>query len=72
MDLTGLERDSLSRLAVEPWSSPPLFDHSLLARLVEAKLVTAGCAPNGAIWYEITDEGSAEVRGGEGGAGPST
>lgn len=72
MDLTGLERDFLSRLAVAPWGSPPLFDHSLVARLVEAGLVTAGCAPSGAIWYEITEEGLAVVRGGQGGAGCST
>lgn len=72
MDLTGLERDFLSRLAVEPWASPPLFDHSLLARLIEARLVTAGCAPNGAIWYEITDEGLAEVRGRRASAPPPT
>ena len=61
MELNGLERDFLSRLAVEPWASPPLFDHTLVARLVEARLVTAGCAPSGAIWYEITDEGLAAV-----------
>jgi hypothetical protein len=53
------------------WASPPLFDHSLLARLVEARLVTAGCAPTGAIWYEITDEGLAAVRD-QRSAGPST
>lgn len=72
MDLTGLERDVLSRLAAEPWASPLLFDHSLLARLVEAKLITAGCAPSGTIWYEITEEGLAKLHSGQGGAGCST
>jgi len=72
MELNGLERDFLSRLAIEPWASPPLFDHSLVARLVEAGLVTAGCAPSGAIWYEITDDGLAAIRQGRSGGGPLT
>ena len=57
MELNGLERDFLSRLAVTPWTGPPL-----LARLLEEGLVTAGCAPSGAIWYEITDEGRNAIR----------
>ena len=35
MDLTPTEREFLKRLASEPWTSPPLFDHELVARLVE-------------------------------------
>lgn len=65
MELSGLERDFLSRLAVEPWASPRLFDHSLVARLAEVGLVTAGCSSSGVIWYEITEEGLDEVQGGQ-------
>jgi hypothetical protein len=32
MDLTAIERDFLTRLALESWASPPLFDHELVAR----------------------------------------
>jgi hypothetical protein len=62
MELSGLERDFLSRLVVEPWASPPLFDHSLVARLAEAGFVTAGCSPSGVVWYEITDAGVQALR----------
>jgi hypothetical protein len=37
MELTELELEFLRRLADEPWTSPPLFDHSLVVRLVEAR-----------------------------------
>jgi hypothetical protein len=44
MALTSLERDILQRLSSEPWASPPLFDHNLVARLVEAGYVqTENC-----------------------------
>lgn len=72
MELNGLEREFLTRLAIEPWASPPLFDHTLIARLVETKLVTAARAPSGAIWYEITGEGLAEVRRGQSGVNQIT
>lgn len=65
-------RDFLSILAVESWANPPLFDHSLVARLIEADLVTAACAPSGAICYEITGDGSAAVRHGQQSRGPPT
>ena len=42
MALTSLERDFLQRLSTEPWASPPLFDHNLVARLVEAGYVPSG------------------------------
>jgi hypothetical protein len=41
MDLTATERDFLNGLASESWTSPPLFDHELVARLVELGLVEA-------------------------------
>ena len=39
MTLTDLEREFLERLSKQQWTSPPLFDHSLVARLVEAGYV---------------------------------
>ena len=39
MTLTDLELEFLQRLSVERWISPPLFDHALVARLVEAGLL---------------------------------
>ena len=49
MELTGLEREFLERLADGPRASPPLFDHSLVARLVEAGLVQTETLPNRAL-----------------------
>jgi hypothetical protein len=44
MTLTSLEHEFLLRLSIEPWISPPLFDHSLVVRLVEAGYVqSVGC-----------------------------
>jgi hypothetical protein len=40
MTLNSIERDFLSRLSFEPWTSPPVFDHRLLDRLVREKYVT--------------------------------
>jgi len=57
MTLTGLELEFLQRLAVDRWISPPLFDHTLVARLVEAGYVETRTFPTGAIEYEITDAG---------------
>jgi hypothetical protein len=54
-DFTGLEREFLERLAGKLWASPPLFDHSLIARLVEAGLVQTEVLPGGAVQYEITE-----------------
>jgi hypothetical protein len=61
MTLTGLERDFLMRLSSAPWASPPLFDHSLVARLVEAGLVQTKTLPVGAVQYEITEAGRAAL-----------
>ena len=54
MELTGLEREFLKRLAHGPWASPPLFDHSLVARLVDDGLVQTESLPGGSVQYEIT------------------
>jgi hypothetical protein len=60
--LTGLERDFLQRLSTEPWVSPPLFDHSIVVRLVEAGLVQTETLPTGAaVQYEITEAGRAVI-----------
>jgi hypothetical protein len=61
MILTGLEREFLERLAGGPWASPPLFDHSLVARLMEAGLVQTETLPDGAVEYEITEAGRAAI-----------
>jgi hypothetical protein len=61
MTLTSLEREFLQRLSTEPWTSPPLFDHSLIARLVEAGYVETQPFPSGSIGYEITDTGLAAI-----------
>jgi len=57
LTLTDLELEFLQRLAVHRWISPPLFDHTLVARLVEAGYVETRFLPTGAIEYEITDAG---------------
>ena len=49
MELTGLEREFLKRLAHGPWASPPLFDHSLVARLVDDGLVQTESLPGGSV-----------------------
>lgn len=57
MSLTPLERDFLSRLTEVAWTSPPLFDHALLARLIEAGYVQTTSLPSGEVQYEITNVG---------------
>ena len=61
MDLTGLEREFLEQLAGGPWASPPLFDHSLVARLVEAGIVQTEPLLGGGVQYEITEAGRAAL-----------
>ena len=61
MTLTGLEWEFLRRLSVEPWASPPLFDHSLVAGLVEAGYVETRALPAGGVEYEITETGLAII-----------
>jgi hypothetical protein len=57
MDLTTIERDFLNRLASESWTSPPLFDHEIVARLVELGLVEAKPLASGEVEYTITAAG---------------
>jgi hypothetical protein len=57
MFLNSIEHDFLTRLSREPWTSPPLFDHRLLKRLVEKKFVVSQTAALDAVHYEITDLG---------------
>lgn len=61
MDLTATERDFLNRLALESWASPPLFDHELVARLVELGLVEAEPLASGEVEYTITSTGRAAL-----------
>ena len=63
MMLTSLEREFLERISSEPWPSPPLFDHNLVVRLVETGLVQTETLPDGAVLYEITEAGRAELSG---------
>jgi DNA-binding PadR family transcriptional regulator len=61
MRLNSVERDFLTRLSIEPWTSPPVFDHRLLDRLVQEKYVTSQAVALGAVHYEITDLGRAAI-----------
>lgn len=61
MDLNSIERDFLTRLSLEPWTSPPVFDHRLLDRLVREKYVTSQAVALDAVYYEITDLGRASI-----------
>ncbi len=54
MNLTPVEREFLQRLSIEPWDSPPLFDHNLVARLVELGCVETEDLQTGSIHYDIT------------------
>jgi DNA-binding PadR family transcriptional regulator len=60
MRLTRIESDFLTRLSLESWTSPPVFDHSLLDRLVREKYVTT-LATGHDVHYEITNLGRAEI-----------
>jgi len=62
MDLTATESDFLKRVASESWVSPPLFDHELVARLVELGLVETEPLPSGEVEYTITAAGRAALR----------
>jgi hypothetical protein len=57
MRLNSIERDFLTRLSIEPWTSPPVFDHRLLDRLVHERYVTSQAAALDAVHYEITISG---------------
>ena len=43
------------------WAPPPLFDHGLVARLVEAGYVETRALPTGSVEYEITEAGLAAI-----------
>jgi hypothetical protein len=43
------------------WTSPPLFDHSLVGRLVEAGYVETRALPTGSVEYQITEAGMAAI-----------
>jgi hypothetical protein len=60
MRFTTIEGDFLTRLSLEPWTSPPVFDHRLLERMVREKYVTTQATGHG-IHYEITDLGHAAI-----------
>jgi DNA-binding PadR family transcriptional regulator len=55
MRLNSIELAFLERL------SPPVFDHRLLDRVVEAGYVTTLSSARDAVHYEITDTGRAAV-----------
>jgi hypothetical protein len=57
MELTDLEREFMRRLLGESWVSPPMFDHEIVARLVELGLVETEALLSGDIEYRITDAG---------------
>ena len=61
MILNSIERDFLIRLSTEAWTSPPVFDHVLLDRVVEAGYVTRHGAVHNAVRYEISDGGRAAL-----------
>ncbi|MBR0719220.1 hypothetical protein [Bradyrhizobium liaoningense] len=61
MDLTEIERAFLKQLSSEPWISTPLFDHELVARLVELGLVEANLLASGEVEYSITAAGRASL-----------
>ena len=61
MELTGLELDFVQRLAKGAWTSPPLFDRSLVVRLIELGYVRAETLATGEVRYEITEAGLAGI-----------
>lgn len=63
MDLTEIERAFLEQLSSEPWISTQLFDHELVARLVESGLVEAIPEASGNTEYRITAQGRAALIG---------
>ncbi len=63
MDLTEIERAFLKQLSPEPWISTPLFDHELVARLVELGLIDAIPITSGETEYSITAEGRMALSG---------
>jgi DNA-binding PadR family transcriptional regulator len=60
MVLTTIEGDFLTRLSLASWTSPPVFDHRLLERMVHENYVTTKATGHG-VYYEITDLGRAKI-----------
>ena len=52
MELTDLEREFWSKLLGESWVSPPMFDHEIVARLVELGLVETEPLPSAAALHK--------------------
>jgi hypothetical protein len=61
VDLTEIERAFLKQLTSETWISTPLFDHEIVARLVELGLVEAEPLASGEVEYSITAAGRAAL-----------
>lgn len=61
VDLTEIERAFLKQLISEPWISTALFDHELVARLIELGLVEANPLASGEVEYSITAVGRAAL-----------
>ncbi|QIO32287.2 hypothetical protein [Bradyrhizobium sp. 1(2017)] len=51
----------MKQLTSEPWISTPLFDHELVARLVELGLIDAIPQTSGETEYQITADGRAAL-----------
>lgn len=49
VELSGLERDFLILLSSGTWTSPLVFDHALIGRLVEAGFVGRRALPSGEV-----------------------
>lgn len=61
MELTKLERNFLRTLLNAPWISHGMFDHEIVARLVELGLVEAEPLPSGDTQYRITETGRTAI-----------
>ena len=55
MSVTDLEREFLQRLSEEDWTSPPLFDQGMVARLIDAGYVHAILLGGGRVQYQLTN-----------------
>jgi hypothetical protein len=62
MSITDLEREFLQRLSTEDWTSPPLIDHGLVARLIDEGYVHAILMGGGRVHYELTNTGRAALK----------
>ena len=62
MPITHFERELLQRLSEEEWTSPPLFDQGMVARLVDGGYVRAILLGGGRVQYELTNNGRAALR----------